>query len=250
MPATASTRSSIQTDPASLSSTVWARRAAWVSPQAKGRNTATTSGRTSRTITYFLQTQSDSSQTLYISHGDDTVKVEGWTAGELGITLGAESESATQPSGTGYTITGDFQPIDFDPTKAGVQEHYDDFGNVIVSGEAAPNRADTLYDSAGNDLINAGGGNDTINLGDDNLWTTVDAGGSVTANGGNGGTIWVRTAACRANGSTPRAATTRCSAVCGERPIWADWATRFNPGLARTFELNRFRNHRVSQAYN
>lgn len=149
-------------------------------------------------LTYYLQTQSNGSQTLFISHGGESLRVEGWTMGELGIQLGAGSDPAIQPPATDRTITGDLQPVDFNPTEAGVQTQTDDLGNLIVGGEAAPNREDILYDSAGNDLINAGGGNDTvwkirggddiINLGDgdDNLYTTATAGGSVTANGGTG----------------------------------------------------------------
>lgn len=110
---------------------------------------------------------------LLIHKGDSNVLVKGWSAGELGIELGTGSTPVSAPPPvTDLTVVGDLQPVDFNPTEPGVQAQIDDLGNVIVSGEAAPGREDTLYDSAGNDLIQGVGGNDEVyalNGGDDRI---------------------------------------------------------------------------------
>ncbi|MDA8129849.1 MAG: hypothetical protein M0Z73_14285 [Betaproteobacteria bacterium] len=99
---------------------------------------------------------------LLVHQGDSNVLVKGWSEGELGIELGEGGTPTTTPPVTSLTITGDLKPTDTDPATAGIQEGYDDLGNLIVSGEADPNRSDTLYDSAGNDLIQGLGGNDEV----------------------------------------------------------------------------------------
>lgn len=63
---------------------------------------------------------------------------------------------------TARDIVGDLNPLDTDPNTDGVQTSYDELGNVIADGTAAPDRADVLYDSTGNDHITSGGGNDSI----------------------------------------------------------------------------------------
>jgi Ca2+-binding RTX toxin-like protein len=78
----------------------------------------------------------------------------------LGIRL-IDAPDATAPSTTN-TIQGDQHPQDFNPPN---NEHrVDVLGNTVTDGTPEPDRADTLYDSAGNDTISAGGGGDTINL--------------------------------------------------------------------------------------
>ena len=72
-------------------------------------------------------------------------------------------------------IEGDLEPLDVDPNTSGTQTDTDEFGNLLVTTNAAPNRADTLFGSDGqngsdpDDSIVAGGGEDVIDAksGDD-----------------------------------------------------------------------------------
>ena len=88
---------------------------------------------------------------------DNYSSAEAFEAAGFGIELIA----APTPLTPGRTIAGDLEPIDTDPSEPGVQTASDELGNLLVSG-AAPGRADHLYDSAGADLIQAGGGADRI----------------------------------------------------------------------------------------
>src|SRR6266568_4734957 len=88
--------------------------------------------------------------TITDSSGGDVV-IDNFQDGDFGINL----EDAPQDSQITRTITGDLEPQQ--PLA------FDDLGNVVTTGNAAPNRADTLFDSAGNDHILAGGGDDTVN---------------------------------------------------------------------------------------
>jgi len=92
---------------------------------------------------------------------------EGSSPDDFGINL---IDAPDDPSTT-LTTTGDLAPIDFDPNTPGVQIQYDALGNIITDPNTPePDRADTLYDSTGNDSIVGGGGNDQIlaeNGGDD-----------------------------------------------------------------------------------
>ncbi len=98
--------------------------------------------------------------------------------GQLRISLPGRAESATTvttlalgihegaisaaPEPTVLAVVGDFEPIDFDPAKAGVQEHYDGLGNVIVDFGQPAARADTLLGSDGPDHISSGASADTV----------------------------------------------------------------------------------------
>ena len=97
--------------------------------------------------------------TITLENGAQVVidNYDTFAEGELGIHLLA----APTPLTPGRTILGDQEPIDTDPSEPGVQTASDELGNLLVSG-AAPGRADHLYDSAGSDLIQAGGGADRI----------------------------------------------------------------------------------------
>ena len=100
---------------------------------------------------------------LLIHKGDNNIVVKGWVEGGLGIGLGAGSKPVTTPPpATVTTITGDLKPLDTDPATPGIQYGYDQLGNVRVENIAEINRADTLYDSIGNDHILGLGGDDTI----------------------------------------------------------------------------------------
>lgn len=84
-------------------------------------------------------------------------------------------EDAGVPDEAHYTqtIVGDLAPLDHDTGQPGEQTRYDDLGNLVVDpSRPAPDRADTLYDSAGADHILAGGGDDVIDAhrgGDDRI---------------------------------------------------------------------------------
>ncbi len=95
---------------------------------------------------------------------------------------------------TSNAINGDMNPI----LNSQGNPILDNWGNIISDGQVSPGRADTIYDTSGNDLISAGDGNDTVyknlsgddvvNLGagDDNFYTSLGAIGRVIANGGDG----------------------------------------------------------------
>jgi hypothetical protein len=102
-------------------------------------------------IVYVLYAVGDGTQNLRISKGDASVTIRNWKPGDLGIEIGAGIPPALPV--TDRTITGDLTPIDFNPTEPGVQTQTDELGNVIVSGEAMPGRADYLQDGAGNDHL-------------------------------------------------------------------------------------------------
>ncbi len=83
-------------------------------------------------------------------------------AGQLALTVHNMDDPADPPQDpqTTRTIMGDLHPIDYNPPNK--VYHYDALGNVITDGTPEPDRADTLYGSAGSDLIDGAGGNDRI----------------------------------------------------------------------------------------
>jgi len=89
--------------------------------------------------------------------------------GDFGIHL---HDALTAPETT-RSIVGDFTPLDADPSQPGIQTSTDDLGNIVTDpGQLEPNRADTLYDSAGSDLVQGLGGDDVIHAsrgGDDQI---------------------------------------------------------------------------------
>ncbi len=87
------------------------------------------------------------------------VMVMDWASGELGLTL---SNTPATPIVRPLTLAGDLLPIDHDISTPEENLGYDVLGNVDVTLTAAPGRADTLYGSAGNDLIQAKGGDDVL----------------------------------------------------------------------------------------
>ncbi|MGE4237665.1 putative Ig domain-containing protein [Hydrogenophaga sp.] len=98
---------------------------------------------------------------LLISVGAGTVTIRDWTPGHFGIQL--QGHQAPTPVTPQTNIAGDLAPLDQDPQANGVQMAYDALGNVIVNaGQAEPNRADTLYDSAADDELRGYGGDDTL----------------------------------------------------------------------------------------
>ena len=94
--------------------------------------------------------------------------------GDFGINL---INTPTNPV-TDNPITGDLTPVDFDPNTDGIQTQKDQWGNIITDpNQPSPGRADTLYDTSGNDSIVGGAG-------DDNIYTVH--GGSNRIQGGDG----------------------------------------------------------------
>jgi Ca2+-binding RTX toxin-like protein len=110
---------------------------------------------------------------------------EAQTNGLLGIRL-VDAPGLPVPA---RVIEGDLEPLDVDPYTPDTQTDVDEFGNLLVTTNAAPDRADTLFGSDGqngsdpNDSIFAGGGDDIVNSwsGDDIVQggpgrDTIDAG--------------------------------------------------------------------------
>ena len=80
----------------------------------------------------------------------------------LSCCLRADGSAVTAPGNPNHDIMGDLAPIDTSPA-AGVQIGYDALGNVLTDPNTPEvGRADTLYDSAGNDHITGGAGDDLI----------------------------------------------------------------------------------------
>lgn len=109
---------------------------------------------------YYIVTNPDQTQSLYIQHGDDLIRVQQYIPGQLGIVLSGSDDPQPAPN-TDLTIVGDKKPIDFDPSLPGVQYGYDALGNELTTDEIEV-RGDGLYGGAGNDLIQGLGGNDGI----------------------------------------------------------------------------------------
>ena len=100
--------------------------------------------------------------------GGAKIIVQNWKSSELGLDLVG---SVATPITRSLTLAGDLNPLDHDITTPEPDLGYDALGNVDVTLTAAPNRADTLYGSAGNDLIQGKGGDDWISArgGDDRI---------------------------------------------------------------------------------
>ncbi len=108
-------------------------------------------------IAYTLIPQTDGSQHLRVAGQGGNALIKNWHVGDLSIDLAAGA-----PPETALTLTGDLAPIDADASQAGIQEGHDALGNAIVGNGAAPGRADALYDSVGNDVINGLAGDDEL----------------------------------------------------------------------------------------
>jgi hypothetical protein len=78
--------------------------------------------------------------------------------GDYGILL--YDQTATPD--TTLTLLGDLAPMDQNPGAIGIQLGYDAFDNVLVGSTPEPGRADDLFDSTGNDLIQGRDGNDKL----------------------------------------------------------------------------------------
>ncbi|MDP2035439.1 MAG: calcium-binding protein [Polaromonas sp.] len=113
-------------------------------------------------FTYTTRTETDGSNTLNISGAGVSAVVQKFSSGNLGITLPGSEPTQPAPS-TSQQILGDLAPMDFDAVTEGVQPQLNALGNIITNpDEPKPDRADTLYDSANDDEIIAGGGDDII----------------------------------------------------------------------------------------
>jgi Ca2+-binding RTX toxin-like protein len=104
-------------------------------------------------FTFTLLSGPDGSGTLRISGAGVKALVKNFTSGNLGIDLPDAATVPLNPT-TSLTISGDLEPA------SPLQQ--DSLGNVITTDVAAPGRNDTLYDSGGDDKIEAGGGADLI----------------------------------------------------------------------------------------
>lgn len=94
----------------------------------------------------------------------DGVRVQGWQAGQLGITL---DDTPADDDGADFQVTGDQAPFVDDNG----HYRYDSYGNVVTTGEAQPGFADVIFGSGGNDKLSGGDGNDGISGydGDDDI---------------------------------------------------------------------------------
>ena len=135
---------------------------------------------------------------LYVQVADKTLLIDGRmlvnnytpseTTGALSLNM-ARAVADVNPHTVFPDLVGDLAPLDGDPTHqqpdGAVHAWTDALGNLLV-GAPSPNRADTLYDSAGNDRLIGGGGDDHLYAtrgGDD----VLDAGaGRDYADGGDG----------------------------------------------------------------
>ncbi|MBK9327636.1 MAG: putative Ig domain-containing protein [Hydrogenophilales bacterium] len=111
-------------------------------------------------LNYQLIAQADGTQDLYLIGSHGSTRIRNWHGGDLGISLGMGGIAAIP--GYGLTLTGDLAPIDQDAGAPGIQLGYDALDNVLIGATPEPGRADVLYDSAGDDLIQGLGGNDIL----------------------------------------------------------------------------------------
>ncbi len=117
------------------------------------------------------------------------VSADGTTATSNHLTITFDNPgtppSEVQPDNT---ITGDLKPIDFG-SNGSTNYRYNNLGNLITDpGAPDPGRNDTLYGSAGNDLINTGDGDNFVysKAGND---TIVGGSGDDTLYGGSGNNV-------------------------------------------------------------
>lgn len=111
----------------------------------------------------------------------------------MGLTLG-DAVTQVNPTTTN-DINGDLTPSDTNPAHqqpdGAVHAWTDAFGNLLVAAAASADRADTLFDSAGNDHIMSGGGNDRIiaSRGGDDLIETGSGRDTVYAENSTGNNV-------------------------------------------------------------
>lgn len=95
------------------------------------------------------------------------ITLKDFREGDFGIRLWEPRDAPR----TASTIRGDRKPQDFDPAAPGIQTQFDALGNLIVTGEAEPDRNDVLFgnrpEASGapatpGERIEAGGGHDII----------------------------------------------------------------------------------------
>jgi Ca2+-binding RTX toxin-like protein len=140
-------------------------------------------------VTYTFAPDPSGRGNLVITSAAGITTVVHFASGDLGISLSGTPTPPTPPIAQDNMI-GDLSPFDFDPVAPGIQFRFDNLGNVIVDPQiAAPDRADTLYGSAGNDDIRARGGDDQINAkaGDDHI--EAGAGSDVVDGGADQDTL-------------------------------------------------------------
>ncbi len=145
-------------------------------------------------INYGLKLESDGSTTLFITKGNDTLKVAQWASGELGITLGASG----LPSEPSHIFNGDqHAPLNDNSHYDWGQTHWSEdgtlvggiaeagFNDVITVTDYAGDISDDLKGLGGNDALDGGAGDDKIDGGDGN--DLIGGGkGSDSIKGGDG----------------------------------------------------------------
>lgn len=112
---------------------------------------------------------------LVISYGNnDSIVINDFRFGDFGLIFTKVNSDDAGDAGGRNLILGDMSPTIDDSNNY----EYDEYGNVrVVPGSDLPGRADVLYDTEGNDLIDGRGGNDYI---------YSNRGGNDELNGGDG----------------------------------------------------------------
>jgi Ca2+-binding RTX toxin-like protein len=121
-------------------------------------------------FTYLFDGAAGSTGSLVIRGPGGQLVVNGFSNGELGMTLVYDRPALEPVSDTSREIIGDYEPLDFDPG-TDVEYRYDELGNLITDPNRPAATADTLYGSSGNDHIAGGEEDDRLfgRGGDDHL---------------------------------------------------------------------------------
>jgi Ca2+-binding RTX toxin-like protein len=190
---------------------------------ASGPNSTGTWQSDDKRFTYTTRTETDGSNTLSISGAGVSAVVQKFSSGNLGITLPGAEPAQPAPT-TGQQILGDLAPLDTNPAEEGVQTQFDALGNIITNpDESKPDRADTLYDSANDDEIIAGGGDDIIDaLRGGSDWIKAGSGRDIVKGGAGDDIIELGTERDYAFGGA------------GDDRMYADKLTPFGEVLAQT----------------
>jgi Ca2+-binding RTX toxin-like protein len=106
-------------------------------------------------FTYVFDAAPGTPGALVIRGPDGQLVVNGFSNGDLGMTLDYDQPPLDPVTDTTREIVGDFESKDFDPGPD-VEYRYDDLGNLVTDPDRPAATADTLNGSPGNDHIVGG----------------------------------------------------------------------------------------------